>query len=350
MQTEAIKKRIVHGLIEEITLIEATALEFVGHALIELIESKRLVHHGVNSTHRPVGYTVDSFSQDGCIVGEYSVDKLFFADTSSKDDPPKYDKISNDIDHALTHSNPTKIYLISSQEEPESFRKKFNGTAHGIKYSDRIEIYDARELAKLIHKFSVDNTAAADFFSGFFPDFQRNLENYEYYGRVPNRCENHQSESSVLEAVGRHLGSGLGICVLHGLSGTGKTQAAIDYVHQNVERIGNYLWISGEDLKKGASLSSIKRSRGGIPINVAGAFNSVPTLLVIDNLDWTVDSSTFSELEAGLKAGGNRAGDFDIELTRLKVLCRDPSAKLQNRSQGSWRRYSKAQQYCGPIH
>lgn len=304
MQTEAIKKRIVQGLIEEITLIDATNLELVGHALIELIETKRLVHHGLNSEHRPVGYTVDSFTQDGSIVGEYSVEKHYFVDISGKDKPAEYDKIPRDIDHALAHSNPKKIYLISSQEEPESFRKKFNGTAHGMKYSDRLEIYDARELAKLIHKFSVDNTAAADFFSGFFPDFQRNLENYEYYGRVPNRCENHQSEISVLDAVQRHLDSGLGICVLHGLSGTGKTQAAIDYVHQNVERIGNYLWIYGEDLKKGASLSSIKRSRGGIPINVAGAFNSVPTLLVIDNLDWAVDSSTFCELEKGLKAGG----------------------------------------------
>jgi tetratricopeptide (TPR) repeat protein len=304
MQTEAIKKRIVQGLIEEITLIGSAELELVGHALIELIETKRLVHHGLNSEHRPSGYTVDSFTQDGSVVGEYSVEKSYFFDISAKDEPPKYNKIPHDIDHALAHSDPKKIYLISSQEEPESFRKKFYGTDYGAQYSDRLEIYDARELAKLIHQFSVANPAAADFFGGFFPGFQKDLENYEYYGRVPNRCENHQSEGSVLDAVQGHLSSGLGICVLHGLSGTGKTQAAIDYVHKNIERVGNYLWIHGEDLKKGASLSSIKRSRGGVPINVAGAFNSVPTLLVIDNLDWTVDSSTFSELEAGLKAGG----------------------------------------------
>lgn len=80
MQTEAIKKRIIKGLTEEITLIGATDLELVGHALIELIETKRLVHHGINTEHRPVGYTVDSFTQDGSIVGEYSTEKGYFVD------------------------------------------------------------------------------------------------------------------------------------------------------------------------------------------------------------------------------------------------------------------------------
>ena len=304
MQTEAIKKRIIRGLASEINLIGSVELEHVGHALIELIEGKKLIHHGLNIEYRPVGYTVDSFTQDGKVVGEYSTLKTYFDDVSKKDDPPEYSKVRADIDHAVKHSDPSRIYLMCSQDEPESFREKYNNTAHGKQHLSKVEIYDARELAKLIHQFSVENPTVAAYFSQFFPGFAQNLENFEYYGRVPSHCENHQPESLISDAIQNHISSGRGICVLHGVSGTGKTQAAIDYVHKNVARIGNYIWIAGEDLRRDMSLSSIKRSRGGVPINVAGAFNSFPTLLVIDNLDWTVDSATFSELEQGLKIGG----------------------------------------------
>lgn len=304
MQTEAIKKRIIQGLASEINLIGSIELEHVGHALIELIEGNRLVHHGLNIEYRPVGYTVDSFTQDGKVVGEYSTLKTYFDDISKKDDPPEYSKISADIDHAVKHSNPRRIYLICSQDEPESFREKYNNTAHGKQHLSRVEIYDARELAKLIHQFSVENPTVAAYFSQFFPGFSQNLESFEYYGRVPSHCENHQPESLISDAIQAHLSCGQRICVLHGVSGTGKTQAAIDYVYKNVARIGNYIWIAGEDLRQDSPLSSIKRSRGGVPINVAGAFNSVPTLLVIDNLHWTVDSASFAELEQGLNAGG----------------------------------------------
>jgi len=304
MQSESIKKRIIKSLIDEIVSIDAASLELFGHGLIELIEGKRLVHHGLNPDHRPVGYTVDTFSQSGDVIGEYSAEKGYFLNAAGGDETPFFKKVANDIDHALSHGNPKKIYLVASQEEPESFRAKFLKSDHGQKYGGLVEILDARELAKFVYEFSVANPSDGAFFGDFFPDFAKNLDNYEYYGRIPSRCENHQSDDSVLNVVRKQLESGSGICVLHGLSGTGKTQAAIDYVRQNVDRIGNYIWIYGEDLKKGASLSSIRRSRGGTPFNVVGAFNSYPTLLVIDNLDWVVDESTFEELKPGLAAGG----------------------------------------------
>lgn len=303
MQSESIKKRIIKSLIDEIVSIDAASLELFGHGLIELIEGKRLVHHGLNADYRPVGYTVDTFSQSGDVIGEYSAEKSYFVNAAGEDETPFFKKVAKDIEHALLHGNPKKIYLIASQEEPESFRAKFLKSDHGQKYAELVEILDARELAKRVYEFSLANPSDGAFFGDFFPDFAKNLENYEYYGRIPSRCENHQSDDSVLNVVRKQLESGFGICVLHGLSGTGKTQAAIDYVRQNVDRIGNYIWIYGEDWKKGTPLSSIRRSRGGTPFNVAGAFNSYPTLLVIDNLDWAVDESTFEELKPGLAAG-----------------------------------------------
>lgn len=304
MQFEHIKKRIIHDLIDEIVVMGASELELVGHAVIEHIEVKRLIHHGLNKDYRPVGYTVDTFSQDGSVVGEYSAKKDYFEDSANKDDPPKFGKIENDIDHALTHGAPKKIYLIASQEEPESFRAKFRSTEHGKRYADLVNILDARELAKYIYDFSIASAESAAFFADFFPDFSQNLQNYEYYGRVPGACEAYQPEEAILNAVRAHLAAGNNICVLYGLSGSGKTQAAIDFVHREVGGFEDYIWISGEDWKKDAPLSSVQRARGGVPFNVAGAFNSRKSILVIDSLERATDLSMFTELQAGFALGG----------------------------------------------
>jgi tetratricopeptide (TPR) repeat protein len=304
MQFEHIKKRIIHDLIDEILLIGASELEQVGHTVIELIEAKRLIHHGLNKEYRPAGYTVDTFSQDGTVVGEYSVTRNYFEDSTKKGGAPKYEKIENDIDHALAHGNPTKIYLISSQEEPESFRAKFLSTEHGKRNADLVNIIDARELAKYIYDFSVASSESAAFFTDFFPDFSQNLNNYEYYGRVPGACEAYYPEEAILKAIRTHFAAGNNVCVLYGLSGSGKTQAAIDFVHKEMSDFENYIWISGQDWNIDAPLSSIQRVRGGMPFNVAGAFNSRKTLLVIDSLERATTLTTFAELKVGFALGG----------------------------------------------
>ncbi len=303
MQFEHIKKRIILDLIDEIVVMGASELELVGHAVIELIEGQSLIHHGLNPSYRPVGYTVDTFSQDGSVVGECSAEKDYFKNSAKKDDSPKFDKIEKDIDHALSHGEPKKIYLIASQEEPESFRAKFLSTPHGKLHAGLIDILDARELAKHIYEFSIKNAEQAAFFADFFPDFNLNLQSYEYYGKVPRLCEAYQAEDAITAVVSDHFAAGNSICVLYGLSGSGKTQAAIDFVHKEMGGFEDYIWISGEDWKKDTPLSSVQRARGGVPFNVAGAFNSRKTLLIIDSLERTIEYSMFAGLHVGFALG-----------------------------------------------
>jgi len=66
--SELIKKRVVRDLIDELAYIDATSLELVGHKVIETLENKSLVHHGINKDYKPVGYTVDTFSQDFTVI------------------------------------------------------------------------------------------------------------------------------------------------------------------------------------------------------------------------------------------------------------------------------------------
>ncbi|MGQ1908234.1 hypothetical protein ACT3CE_00460 [Marinifilum sp. RC60d5] len=306
MMFEFIKQRIVKSLIEEIECLDATHLELVGINVISILENKRMIHHGINKDYRPSGYTVDGFSDDSSIIAEYSADKSYFEDKKKKKDTiPFFEKIENDIKHAHEHSGqqrPTKIYLITSQNEPPSFRSDYNSTSIAKQNNDIVIIKDSRELAKLIYEQSIESVDYASYYKQFFPNFSQNLDNYEYYGKVPAFCENHISDFNAIEQIKNHF-SNQNICVLSGISGSGKTQLAIDYIHTEKNQYENYLWISGEDWLKDSSLSSIQRTRGGAPINVSGLFNTSKTILVIDNCNRAIDSNSVSELSLGFSLG-----------------------------------------------
>lgn len=303
-----VRKRIVNDLIEEIVSIDAVALEFVGHKIIEFIEAIPLLHRGVNKDHKPVGYTLDTYSHDFKLVGEYSTQEDYFHGVKAADGNLRFEKIENDINHVLEHCAgrlPERIYLVSSEEQPTSFRLKFNTTQLAQDHSQRLRFLGARDLAEQIFDASVSNANNADFFRQYFPDFGQNLDNYEYFGRVPPACADYKIEEVFFHQIRDHFAIGHRICVLHGLSGAGKTQAAINYVRESLSEYENYIWISGEDWKPDVALSAIKRVRGGVAINVAGIFNSSKTLLIVDDLNRALQASPLeAELSAGFEHGG----------------------------------------------
>lgn len=327
MHSDLIKKRIIGNLIGEVVELDASSLEIVGHSLIELLEDNRLIHHGLNKDYRPVGYTIDTFSQDFLVAGEYSAEKDYFLGKVSKAPDGQgssqgqdteganteapvatYAKIEKDVQHVLDHAAgklPQKIYLICSQEEPESFRAKFNRTGVAKAHGERLNILDARELARLIFEFSTQNQTAAAFYTTFFPGFSQDLDNYAYYGKAPASCEYHVSDAAVVVAIRDHFDQGNRVCLLTGISGSGKTQATVDYLQQEGEYYENYMWITGGDWKPDTSLSSVQRVRGGVAVNVAGIFNTYKTLLVIDSLERELVENSLDDLSKGFERGGH---------------------------------------------
>lgn len=306
MLFESIKKRIISRLVDEISALDPTHLELAGHGLVELVENKRLVHHGINKDYKFVGYTVDSFSDDSTVIAQYSTEGGYFKYTGTED-APVYEKIEKDVQSAEKHrprTGATKIYLMSTEEEIPSFRSKFNGTAIAQEWGDALIILDARELAKRIYDVAVERPDAAAFFREFFPEFGQALDNFEYFGRLPAQCANHQSNEAVIAALRNHFAGGRSVAVLHGLSGSGKTQAAIDFVHLEEGNFDNYVWLASGDWHPDIPLSAVTRQRGGRPLNVVGSFNSAKTILVVDRLDQAVDPAVFAELQPGFDKGG----------------------------------------------
>jgi len=89
---ETLRRQAVNKIIADVKGLTAEELENVGHGLISILENQNLIHRGLNKKGKPVGYTVDSFSDNRQIVGEYSTDSKYF-DASFK-------KLKEDVDHA----------------------------------------------------------------------------------------------------------------------------------------------------------------------------------------------------------------------------------------------------------
>ena len=121
---------------------------------------------------------------------------------------------------------------------------------------------------------------------------------------MPSLCDNFCEDISVLDKIEKHFQKGSDICLLYGMSGSGKTQTAINYVHYKASEFQNYVWIAGEDWKRNTSLSAVQRARGGMPVNVVGLFNKSKTILIIDSLEREVNANDFTELSEGFVKGG----------------------------------------------
>jgi len=306
MSFESIKQRIIKRLIGEIGALDEKKLELLGHGLVELLEKRRLVHHGINKDYKFVGYTVDSFSDDSTIIAQYSTEKGYFQNLGDAE-VPIFNKIEKDIKSAKAHRAPTgatKIYLMSTEEEPPSFRALFNRTAAANDLTGALVVLDARELAKIIYDLSIERPDAATFFRQFLPEFDEALDHYEYFGRLPAQCANHQSNEAALRVLREHFTSGETVAVLHGLSGSGKTQVAIDFVHKEAANYDNYVWLAGGDWHPDTPLSAVSRKRGGRPLNVVGNFNAVKTILVVDRIDQAINPAVFAALKPGFDKGG----------------------------------------------
>lgn len=115
----------VERLVQEIERLNNVEFERLGYILADILSGKRLHHRGLTPNGQPRGYTVDSYSDDGSIVGEYSIDKDYFSNLK---------KPEKDIRHVLNEFPQVKnIYLLAGTRLKPSEGKKWPNFAPVLK-------------------------------------------------------------------------------------------------------------------------------------------------------------------------------------------------------------------------
>jgi hypothetical protein len=178
--------RLVQQLIDDIGAIgPAGNFERFGHAFLEGLLGAKLIHRGTTVGGNPVGYTVDTYSNQGTLVAEYSVERDYFGEGLGK---PK-----RDFDHALEWNVAVKrVHLLSSQTAgPKAYGDAVTASAKWDRKgaSDvEVTIYDARRIAELIVKDLLVKERAVDGLIEFVPHLQQVQEEFAASIRYRMSC------------------------------------------------------------------------------------------------------------------------------------------------------------------
>lgn len=336
-----IQRQFAATLISEIGMLDAVSFEKLCHHLICAIENEpsAIIYRGSNLGGKPVGYTVDSFSFGGKLIGEYSTAKDYFNFP--------YKKPINDTKHALSRvSGPTeKLYLLSSQVCRNG---RFSDVEATVKNADpdckiqEIIIFDARKIAEEIVRLIPEKSLLATVVFECLPRAKNLYVYYEYSHAMPVVPHDYvfdEREDSLIDIIKKKT-----ITVITGISGIGKSYLARS-VAEKLEGFDNKLWLFQEDMDKHVQFQSFSVKRLATSLNIANLFNETRTLLIIDGWNQRLDLQLFSELKSGFEIGSKivitsqirpqpELGLFSVNSTpeslAYKILTRDVSTTVSS--------------------
>lgn len=285
------RSQFVRQLIRDITAVgPAGRFEKFGHLFLQGLLNVLLVHRGTTTTGNPSGYTVDTYSDHGDIVGEYSVDEEYFEG--------KLDKPVGDFEHARRlHPKSTQIHLLSNQEAgPKGFSRAFRFAGRcGRRNKVSIALYDARRIAELIIERLLEKDQVVDDLAEFAPSLRDIQEEYAASHAVPKPAAQYQSRAAVEEELRQRL-SRQRVLKIAGMGGSGKSQIVATLVEKQRNDYDSIYWIAAAELQSLEDLQAIPITRGGSPRNLSGLLRRIRCLLVLDDLKVEWDESALASL------------------------------------------------------
>lgn len=319
-------------LTQEIEGLDSLHFEKLGYILTDALSGKKLIHKGTDSRGQPRRSTVDSYSDDGTIVGEYSVDKNYFSDLS---------KPCGDINHALReHPQVKKIYLLAGVRMRPSEGKNMTALCHKMQASFQGDIlwYDVEEIAKYILKDLLPKTEIVRRLSKLLPSLKSIYLSFPNTVALPKLPPNYQTAPETIEKAYRILTSRR-VLLLTGISGIGKSALAVKLASKLLEdeQLDTAYFIdSAIQIKSCRDLSAADCELGGQKINLFGTLSTRRSLVILDDLRHDVDlivdqlqqdagDSSYVIVTSQLSSGyASQAGiEFQVPFLESEVLIGD---------------------------
>jgi len=270
------QRRLIDRLIPEIELIAGGFEEFGGKLLDHLLTTP-LEHSGVNFLGEPVSSVLDSTSDDGLVVAQFSDENGYFAGDMQK--------ASNDIDKALTRRPSAKRILLIAAERKrpivaDNFKKKV--LAQPRMKGRSIGILGAQTIAALIVRKLLFNDTAIEELSEYLPDLAQMREEAARNQLFPDLPTQHRPRPAVTSAIRSRLAASRCL-VLTGMGGIGKSEAATAYGVKHAADYDLKIWLEPDEFKGAKGLQALPLVRGGTKRNVATLLKRQRCLLVIDD-------------------------------------------------------------------
>ncbi|WP_250528256.1 hypothetical protein [Caballeronia sp. GAWG2-1] len=316
---------MVAQLIPAIALIAGDFEEFCGKLLDHLLKTP-LEHSGVNFVGQPVSSVLDSTSDDGTVVAQYSAEAGYFAGDMQK--------ALGDIDKALVRRPMAKRILLISAEQTrpivaDNFKKKVLKQSRMKGRS--LRILGSQTIATLIVRHLLLNDAAIEELSQYLPVLGQLREEFAKDLLFLDLPKRHRPRPEITREIRSRLAA-THCLVLTGLGGSGKSVAAVAYGFEHANEYDLRIWLEPDEFKGAKALHALPLVRGGTRRNVATLLKRQRCLLVIDDPAVSVEAA---ELAARCGEGSHvlvTARTTVIGEYRIPALTQDEARDILNDS------------------
>lgn len=314
----------IKKIAEDLLILSETDFENIGHKFLCYKEQLELNHTGINMQGRPIKGNVDSISFDGKIIAEYSVDEKYFdvSNSSKKNDSKDastvvhvtyeqdgktitkslHSKIFTDLEHAISYGGTTEnktIYLLSNRQCSGSFRDCFykSNEITNAQLNNEIKIYDLQLLSEQIYDLCEKYIEVRNEFKNDLEQYRLFINLYTDY-EIPAQCSYFVNDSEIINKIKGHYQNGNKICILYGISGSGKSSIAKEFA---LEDSRTAIWMDGQNFNKETIFTNITKTAASYSNNIEGFFNAGNILLILDNITCKIEESYFSNLSEGFE-------------------------------------------------
>lgn len=264
--------------------LDSTRFEKLCYIFVDYIFGGRLHHRGENIRGEAVGYTVDSYSDDGRVVGEYSIDRKYFSDLK---------KPEKDIIHAHEKfPNLQKLYLCVGIEAAPS---QGNDTANLCeRYEEEYEItiqwFDSRSIAERIVDDIADKNRILNRMVEIVPDLAEAIGKNSIGTNIPELPKNYSFPKITMERLLNTLEKNH-LLYLHGISGIGKTMLSVYLQNelQKVVQVDNVEFINVSSISAMEELRQFKEPMFGYGVDLLQTIQSGKSIFILDDLSKDLD-------------------------------------------------------------
>ena len=259
--------------------LDSTRFEKLCYVFMDYTTSEKLHHRGENIQGDAVGYTVDSYSDDGRIVGEYSVDKKYFSELK---------KAEHDIAHAYKEfPNLKMLYLCVGITATPSQGTHMANLCE--KYEEKsgiiIKWFDSRFIAEIIATEIIGKNLVLKKMTDIVPDLAKAIgENY-ISSNIPELPENYSFSDMTVKLLLEIL-ENYHFLYLHGISGIGKTMLSV-YLQKELLKtvqVDNVEFINMSQISVMEDLRRFKDPIFGYGVDLLHTMQNEKTVFILDDL------------------------------------------------------------------
>lgn len=259
--------------------LDSARFEKLCYVFMDYITGERLHHRGENIRGDAVGYTVDSYSDDGRTVGEYSVDRKYFSELK---------KPEQDIIHAYKKFPKLKsLYLCVGIEATPSQGIDITDLCeeYDEKYNINIQWFDSRSIAEVISTEIIGKNRVQKKMIDIISDLAEAIGKNSIGSNIPELPENYSFPNITTKRLLEELEKNH-FLYLHGISGIGKTMLSVYLQNEMLKtvQVDNVEFINVSRISAMEELRQFKDPIFGYGVDLLHTMQSEKSVFILDDL------------------------------------------------------------------